>query len=449
MTRVGILALLSVLGALATPEAAAQRRGGVGTAQGDILRGQGSYLVGAGWYNLNTARARNIDVDTWKKHNLEVQRLYRSYMIDRYKHSLGRKKLTEGVEQAALKKLEEDQKRWRESPTPEDVSSGNALNALAIDLADPLIEPRSWGTAAVALPQGLTLSSITFKIADSKVSSVFQNTVAIDRLLLVEGWPIWFRRPELDREKRAYETAVKKVVERCRQGVPLEARDVDALRESVLALQKKVPEVVTGRDGQRASAIEYVRQLDGATRLFAEQAYAESLIKDVSEHQAENVAQLLGFMRYHRLLFADPGKSPEAAQQYETIYQLLREQKSKLGIGNTPPGGLAAEVAATPTVDAPAIAGFWQVAQRDPFLLRADGKVFVKGEAKGTWTQEGRGLSIVWDAPTPKGPKRTMRVTLSEDGRSLEGKNGRGEPVTARRISPPARGPARKGQRRG
>ena len=57
------------------------------------------------------------------------------------------------------------------------------------------------------------------------------------------------------------------------------------------------------------------------------------LIKDVSEHKAATVAELLGFMRYHYLMFSDPGRSPEAARVYEELYQLLRQQKDKLGQG--------------------------------------------------------------------------------------------------------------------
>ena len=210
-------------------------------------------MAGAGWYNLNTARADSINVDTWKKHNLEVQRLYRAYLEDRYLHIRYKKKLRAGAG-----RLEEEVRgrpaAVRESPTPEDISSGDALNALAGDLADPTIAPTSWRSASVPLPPELSLTSLAFKIADRKVSSVMQTTVAIDRLLIGEGWPLWLRRPELKNEEIAYEKAVSMVVEKCRKGTPLEAKDVDKLRETVVALEKKVPEVVPGRDNQREGA---------------------------------------------------------------------------------------------------------------------------------------------------------------------------------------------------
>jgi len=403
-------------------------------------------MVGAGWYNLNTARANNINVDTWKKHNLEVQRLYRSYLQERYSHSQGRKKLAAGVEAAWQKKFEEDQRRWRENPDPDDISSGNALNIMASDLADPTIEPTSWGSAEVKLPPELSLGSLAFKIADKKTASIFQSTVAIDRLLVADGWPIWLRRPELEREQAAYEQAVKKVVEKCRTSTPLEANDVDKLRASVVTLQQRVPEVVPGRDNQRARALEYVSQLDGATRIFAEQTYAERLIKDVSEHKAESVAELLGFMRYHRLLFADPGKSPEALQRYDRLYQLLREQKSKLGVVDPPAGG-GAPVAAADQV--PSAAGFWTLPNRVAAVLRPDGKIFSKRNEIGSWQQDGRTLTLRFSGPnTKKAGTRVLTVTLSQDGQKFEGKGPRGGPVSGERAQgPPGGTPQRKGRR--
>src|SRR3954452_5015706 len=112
-SRIAFCLALTLGPLAATQPAAAQRFGRVGTAQGDILRGQGAYMAGAGWYNLNTARANNINVDTWKKYNLEVQRLYRSYLEDRYLHIRNKKRIRQGAQDEFKRKYEEDERRWR------------------------------------------------------------------------------------------------------------------------------------------------------------------------------------------------------------------------------------------------------------------------------------------------------------------------------------------------
>ena len=52
----------------------------------------------------------------------------------------------------------------------------------------------------------------------------------------------------------------------------------------------------------------------------------------MSEYKASTVAELLAFMRDYRLLFSDPGSSPEVASLYQGLYGLLRQQKDALGI---------------------------------------------------------------------------------------------------------------------
>ncbi len=302
------------------------------TAQGDILRGEGRYLEGAGWYNFNTARAGRINVETWKAYNREVQRLYRDYMIDRARRIRYKKDLTNKVQADIERRFEEDQRRWRENPTPGDISSGDALNAIAGDLADPSIDPSNWRLKNVELPTGMTLTALAFKVADPRKSRLLQSTVAIERMLVKDGWPLAFRRPEIQRECADYEKAVNAIIEKCRKGIEIQAADYDRLRDSVAVLQKAVETAVPTRDNQRAQAREYVRRLDETSRIFAEQDYAEQLIRDVSEHKATNIAELLAFMRDYRLMFADPGSAPEVTSLYEGLYGLLRQQKEALGI---------------------------------------------------------------------------------------------------------------------
>ena len=320
--------LLFLVGFACTVEKAAGQGGGRGsTPQGDILRGQGQFLRGAGWYEFNSARARNIDVQTWKAWNLETERIYTNYMTERYNRVLHRKGLSAKEQEAARRKIAEDQRRWRESPTPEDINSGDALNALASDLANPNILPTSWGNSQVALPSQLSLTVLTFKMVTKQGS----NIVAVDRMLAGGEWPLPLRRRELDQESAAYKQAVATVTEKCRKGTPIQFDDYVALRDRVEALRKKVIEVVPMRDKMQATAMDFVRVLDASSKIFADQAYAEQLIRDVSEHKATSVGELLAFMRQYRLLFAEAGTSPEVAQLYGTLYGLLREQRDRLG----------------------------------------------------------------------------------------------------------------------
>lgn len=307
------------------------------TVQANVLRAKGRYLEGAGWYNLNTARADRINVESWKAVNREAQRLYRDYMADRAKRISRSKGLTDKHQDALFKKMAEDQRRWRDNPTPDDIASGDALNAIAGDLADPDIAPSVWHSAIVPLPPSVTLTAIAFKIVDPKKSKLQQSTVALDRMRIPDKtWPLPFRRPTMKKACDRYEAAVEKVVDKCLKQTPLQADDFENLKKTVALLRTDAEKEVPFANDQRTQALNYIRRLDDAIRIFGEEEYAEQLIRDVSEHKAATIAELLAFMRDYRLLFAGGDSSPDSASLYTDLYGLLRKQKEILGLREAP-----------------------------------------------------------------------------------------------------------------
>jgi hypothetical protein len=60
---------------------------------------------------------------------------------------------------------EEKEERLRTYPTDDDVVSGDALNALLVDLSDPMISPSSWRAVPVNLPGGISIRSLFFRFA--------------------------------------------------------------------------------------------------------------------------------------------------------------------------------------------------------------------------------------------------------------------------------------------
>src|SRR5262252_3575344 len=102
------------------------------TVEGDILRGQGAFLRGAGWYNLNTAQANKINVEAairWKEDLRKIQQEKAYYDAQKAES----KKLT--VEEFR-RKMAQREKELRTKPSANDVQSGVALNALVYDLTD-------------------------------------------------------------------------------------------------------------------------------------------------------------------------------------------------------------------------------------------------------------------------------------------------------------------------
>jgi hypothetical protein len=304
------------------------------TAQGGAIRGQGQFLRGMAWYEAGSAEAMSVGVDAEIAWNRAVRANYDQYLRDRAQRSAA-KAAVRDARQADLAKLAaEAQRRWRANPTDDDIRSGEALNALASDLADPSIPVSSWRSALVALPDDVSLTGLAFRPSGPANERLQIRSgpvvVAIDRMKAGAPWPAELAGPDWGPERMAYRRAVDAVFEACRGDRPLQARDVEGLRDAVQSLKAKAA-VLPRRGEARARGEAFVRRLDEATRLLVFQDMAEELIRDLDRHKAATVAELLAFMRKFRLIFAEADDSPGALAAYRSLYQQLRAQKTALG----------------------------------------------------------------------------------------------------------------------
>ena len=108
------------------------------------MRGRGRFLRGMAWYELGTAQAQALEAEAVIAWNRAVRADYEQYLAGRARRSAAKRGLVNERVEEATGRLDEMRRRWRENPTVEDVRSGLALNALALDLADPEI-PRHDG----------------------------------------------------------------------------------------------------------------------------------------------------------------------------------------------------------------------------------------------------------------------------------------------------------------
>ena len=95
------------------------------TVQGDILRGEGQFLKGMAWYELNAAKAREIDAKT----AIELERWNREVyepVAQRADRLARRSKLTHAQTEAAQARLQRG-RSVRTNPTTDDIFQGDAL----------------------------------------------------------------------------------------------------------------------------------------------------------------------------------------------------------------------------------------------------------------------------------------------------------------------------------
>ncbi len=306
------------------------------TVEGDILRGQGHVLKGMAWYELNAARARELDVKTAHELDQWNREVYEAYERELAASAARRRSVRNERQADANRRLAERDQRLRTKPSVDDIQSGDALNALLLDLSDPTISESVWRHATVRLPDSLAIPRLIFQFAarrgDRNSQALTKSLIALGRLDVEDRWPAYLAIDELAPERQAYEKAYVKVKVQSLEG-KLTLSAILELDKAVDALDVKAKMAVPTARNFRSAAVQTVDGMKKAAGMFDASTigFAQEMIADTHNHRAQSVGELLGFMRKYRLLFAPADKRPEDAEQYIRLYRLLRQQKDLFG----------------------------------------------------------------------------------------------------------------------
>ena len=288
------------------------------------------------WYELNAARARELDVKTARELDQWNREVYEAYQRELAASAARRRSVRNERLADAKRRLAEREQRLRTKPTVDDIQSGDALNALLLDLSDPTISESAWRYAKVPLPDSLAIPRLIFQFAarrgDRNSQTLTKSLIALGRLDVEGRWPAYLAIDELSRERQAYEKAYGKVKAESLEG-KLTLGAILELDKAVDALDAKARAAVPTARNFRAAAVQTVDGMKKAAGMFDASTigFAQEMIADTHNHRAQTVGELLAFMRKYRLLFAPADKRPEDAEQYLRLYRLLRQQKDLFG----------------------------------------------------------------------------------------------------------------------
>ena len=406
-------------------------RGGAALAQGDVLfpgstvqgeaaRGEGVAYKGAAVLYLNAAKARSIDADIQMRFNEYVYRSYQEHLRQRAQKLAG----------TAAKRsvnLAEVQKRLREAPTESDIASGDALNVLVAELANPAIPLANWDRARTELPDGAAATA-PFQYASSG------GVLSLRRLKVGDSWPVALRYRALEPQRLAYERASSALLDLCRHHA-LTPEAVEAVGLAARDLKSKAAGAIPASSAEyRKAALRTADLLEGAARALTRSDYVEDLLAELDGFRGAAVADLIDLMRRYNLHFA-PADSPEERGLYQALYPLLTRQLAALGA--TPQSSPDMAVASKPAKSWRAMAvGTWKHSADD----RAAEVIEIKGDGSiasrfpgGTWKSDGPNMTLIW--PRQGGPAKLNEVVIAADGKAYEGKNDRGWIIRGVRVS--------------
>jgi len=287
--------------------------GWTNTVQGNVARGLGAYNVGAGVYNEDTAIANSVNTDTamrwneyWYESQVQANRRERLKLAQREKRDAA---YADSVHERLLK-----------TPSPDDVASGNALDAILVQLADPRIHSSSLRQATDKIP-GRVIRAIPFVNASEAV------TICLDQLTAENGWPSVLRDAKFADERKSYSDAIDKAMQEDHEG-DLTPETIASVRDALAKLRAKLEANPPADLAGRHEAENYIRTLIGMTRMLS-RPDVEKIVAELDQTKETTLGHLLGFMQSFNLRF---GRAATAEQRaaYETLYPTLAAHRDKM-----------------------------------------------------------------------------------------------------------------------
>jgi hypothetical protein len=296
---------------------------GGGTVAGSYARGMGWYAAGAGIYNEQTAVANSINANTAMRLN---EYLYESQLVQNRRY-WARRDAEARENNAALAKIHD---RLLNNPSKSDIDSGDALNVILDDLADPRLSYQISRVADVKI-QGSLLRNIPFRNAVEAVtfslgelgkrtpSKIFTTPAFADDLKAYKETVA-----ELDKEVDTLNTVKPETAHKLRD---ILKRTYDKLKN-----MKDVDEMQK-HDGERhlRAALGLSYMLDGPS--------LDIFLEGVENRNDVTIAKLLTFMHSFNLRFGVI-KNPNQHEAYLTLYPVLasiRKETFGPNLGSLPP----------------------------------------------------------------------------------------------------------------
>ena len=291
------------------------------TPQGDILRGQGVFLKGAGLYNYYSSVAQAINVNTMIGLNEYIYQSIRFENAEKAKRRAA----------SAANRLANHRKildRIRNNPDNYDLTKGDALNALFEQLLDPKTHPSSYRDNALPL-DGIDVRRIPFFYGPKGA------TISMARISPVGRWPVGLRGEEFARERREYERALDHALEQQLEG--------KMSREAVLAVEAAVRELFVRldqvippeKDKIYIQAKDFLRGLESSKELLKLKE-VEQILGEIDRFPGTTVYDLIVFMQAHNLRFGVPEIGAETAL-YPNLYASMKQQldEAQAGMNDT------------------------------------------------------------------------------------------------------------------
>ncbi len=286
------------------------------TPQSLLARGLGSFNMGRGAYNYDTAMAGSINTNTVMRWNQYAFQSAQAAGSRNAAHGRARRA-------ANIREQAEIHNRVRNHPETLDIVDGDALNALLDELINPAILNSSLRLIKTPLKPDL-IQDIPFEYASEGM------TVCLDQMTLNDQWPLALRVEAFRADRESVRKAIFAALEQDKEG-DIEPRTIEAVKSAIDQLRLKFEKTVLQTSPDYIPARDTLKALAGLTKMLYSPKM-EQVIAELDDYQGTTLGDLLAFMQAFNLRFA-PANSFRERRIYMKLYPMLAEQTNgSLGV---------------------------------------------------------------------------------------------------------------------
>jgi hypothetical protein len=286
---------------------------GASTAEGDVARGMGAFAAGAGFYNLNTAKANAIDTDTvvtWNNYIYESQRNANNLRLERMAQR----------QQNNINARDRIRLRLRDNPERGDIHRGDAMNVALDEIDDPRVYSKHLPSSKVKVG-GTLIRNIPFQKASAAITvSIYQ--------LVDGGPPAALKKPEFEAELSAIKSLGKELRGQIEADDNPDPQTIKKLLAVIGKAETQTAAVLPRNSRDRTEADRYLKALHGLIGMLETPAI-DVILAGVENRPDASLAELLRFMNAFNLRFG-AASTREQREAYDALYPKLVAMRTEV-----------------------------------------------------------------------------------------------------------------------
>ncbi len=285
-----------------------------GNVYGGYATGLGNMAAGRGQYNLDTAAARSINVNT----NMNLNEYMYQSLLQRDRMMLENKAQAEKMNKQAYSEIQD---RIRNHPTDADINNGDALNIVLTELGDPRYAYQVGAEASQIPVPGALVRQIPFNKAADAITLCLADQHDGSNV------PEILKTSTFDAERAQARKLVAELKEQLKENDTPKPETLAALRKVLKGAYAKLDAMKSLDANQRMAGERALKAMIGLTNML-DGPSLDVYLAGVENKQI-NLGQLLGFMKSFNLRFG-VAKDPNQRNAYANLYPVLVNLRGKV-----------------------------------------------------------------------------------------------------------------------